>query len=238
MIFKIKEAREKCGYSQKKLAEMIGVAPNTLHGYESGKHDPKPDLLIKIAEACHVTTDFLLGASGGEYLKKGGVLSDIENEHMKKYRDLDRHGKEIVESVLNIEFRRCAERSRAEEEKLYIMPRYLSAMSAGTGEIAADEYPEDYILKKRPPRGASYIATVHGDSMEPTIYDGDKLFIRACTEIRAGQIGVFFMDGKMWIKELGKGVLISHNEKYPPIPMTEDVLCQGQVLEVCDESYF
>lgn len=61
MKFKIKEARESAGYTQKELAAIIGVAPNTFHGYESGKHDPKSDYLQKIASACDVTVDFLLG---------------------------------------------------------------------------------------------------------------------------------------------------------------------------------
>ena len=30
---------------------------------------------------------------------------------------------------------------------------------------------------------------------------------------------------------------LSHNPKYPPRPMTDDVRCQGLVLGVCDESY-
>lgn len=61
MDFKIKEARESAGYSQKALAEIVGVKPNTFHGYESGKHDPKSELLIEIAKACGVSVDFLLG---------------------------------------------------------------------------------------------------------------------------------------------------------------------------------
>ena len=60
----IKEAREIAGLSQKALAEKVGVAPNTFNGYETGKHDPKSDLLIKISRACNVTTDFLLGIEG------------------------------------------------------------------------------------------------------------------------------------------------------------------------------
>lgn len=63
MKFYIKEAREQARYSQKQLAEIIGVAPNTFHGYESGKHDPKSDQLIKIARACNVTVDYLMGLS-------------------------------------------------------------------------------------------------------------------------------------------------------------------------------
>ena len=56
-------------------------------------------------------------------------------------------------------------------------------------------------------------------------------------EIAVGQIGVFFMDGRQWLKELGDGVLISHNPAYAPIPMRDDIHCQGLVLGVCDESY-
>lgn len=61
MKFHIKEARELAGLSQKELAEKIGVAPNTFHGYESGKHDPKSNLLADIARVCGVSVDFLLG---------------------------------------------------------------------------------------------------------------------------------------------------------------------------------
>lgn len=70
MEFHIREAREKAGYSQKELAHMIGVAQNTFHGYESGKHDPKSDFLIKIAKACNVTVDFLLGHNAESETKK------------------------------------------------------------------------------------------------------------------------------------------------------------------------
>lgn len=61
MRFQIREARERAGLSQKELAEKIGVAPNTFHGYESGKHDPKSNLLADIAKICGVSVDFLLG---------------------------------------------------------------------------------------------------------------------------------------------------------------------------------
>lgn len=70
MKFQIKEARVQAGLSQKELAKLIGVAPSTFNGYESGNHDPKSDLLIKIAKACNVTVDFLLGYDGEVATKK------------------------------------------------------------------------------------------------------------------------------------------------------------------------
>lgn len=61
MTFRIKEARQRANLTQKALAEMIGVKPPTLNGYEKGHHDPKSDILEKIADICGVTVDFLLG---------------------------------------------------------------------------------------------------------------------------------------------------------------------------------
>ena len=111
-------------------------------------------------------------------------------------------------------------------------------MSAGTGQEAGQEYPEDFLLKKRPPRGTSFIARVSGNSMEPTYHNGDLVFIHATVDIRPSQTGAFLMDGQLWIKELGDGILISHNPDYEPRQFTEDIRCQGLVLGVCDESYF
>ena len=258
MDFRIKEAREKAGYSQKELAKIIGVAPSTFNGYESGNHDPKSDLLIKIANACHVTTDFLLGISDSMSptikIEKAPSLSD---EAMKLAEDydgrMDDRGRETVRGVADLEvarfksetaatLRKSREQSETAEEiapeDIYSIPLYSLPMSAGTGQEAGQEYPEDFLLKKRPPRGTSFIARVSGNSMEPTYHNGDLVFIHATVDIRPSQTGAFLMDGQLWIKEFGDGVLISYNAEYDPIPMREDIRCQGLVLGVCDESYF
>ncbi len=213
--------------------------------------------VLNIVKICHVLgVDVTALASGKIEEKKDishSVFSIEEETHIKKYRSLDGYGRDMVDTVLDKEHARCADlkakreharRSTEEsaeigaENVLYVVSRYASPMSAGTGMEAGQEAPEEQYLVKAPPRGTSYIAPVRGDSMEPTYSDGDLLFIRATPEIEAGQVGVFLMGGQQWVKELGEGELISHNEEYEPIPMTEDIICQGLVLGVCDESYF
>jgi phage repressor protein C with HTH and peptisase S24 domain len=125
-----------------------------------------------------------------------------------------------------------------EEVIRFSVPGYSTPLSAGTGQEAGQEYPENYKLIKEPPRGTSFIARVSGISMEPTYHDSDLVFVHATEEIPVGHIGAFYMAGQQWIKELGDGVLISHNPGYDPIPMRDDIRCQGLVLGVCDESYF
>lgn len=99
MKFKIREAREASGFSQKELAKVIGVAPSTFNGYESGNHDPKSDLLIKIAEACSVTVDFLLGREETTPTnKKNSPGADEsapgEKQLINLYRELNEEGQE------------------------------------------------------------------------------------------------------------------------------------------------
>ena len=74
--------------------------------------------------------------------------------------------------------------------------------------------------------------SVGGDSMEPTYHDGDKVFVEKCDSVDAGEIGIFVVNGEVFIKERGDGCLISHNEKYKPIRISEhdSVFCCGRVL--------
>lgn len=192
-------------------------------------------------------------------IKKASSLSDEARRLAADYDILDSHGQKAVRAVADIEQARCesekvlrlaqSQQQRGEDGTAptestgrdviyYTLPEYIQKASAGTGDLALDDAKEDLLFTKRPPKGSSYVVSINGDSMEPTYHHGDRLFVHAAVEIEPGQIGVYYMDGKMWVKELGEGVLISHNPAYGPIPLTEDVQCQGQVLGLCDESYF
>lgn len=248
MKFYIKEARERAGLSQKELAQIIGVAPNTMHGYESGKHDPKSDLLTKIAMACHVSVDFLLGQSQTEKkTDQFGLEGARERTLVKKYRTLDEYGKETVDSVLNIEARRCKEirvRRQAEDEAAeleYDLPGpaenlieirfYPQRASAGYGEWL-DEMDSYTIQVPDTPttRRADFCVRVAGDSMEPKYFDDDLIFIKEQEEVEVGEFGIWIVDGYAYLKKRGEDTLISLNPDYEDIEQGEDVRCVGKVI--------
>lgn len=241
MRFYIKEAREAAGYSQKELAEIIGVAPNTFHGYESGKHDPKSFLLTAIAEACGVSTDFLLGLDSSQNsdspTASKGNYSQEENRMIKKYRVLDIHGKRAVDSVLDVEYDRMTHVVEQENRGgITYINCYDLAVSAGTGEPWSGDSGYKTRLEipaHKVPGNAHYCARVNGRSMEPAYHDGDIVFVQRLDEmIRPGEIGIFFLNGDGYIKKLGDKELVSLNPEYPPIPLHEydDLRCQGRVL--------
>lgn len=250
------EIRKSKGISRKDFAEQLEIPYTTLRNYETGQREPGHKLLIKMASLLSVSVDHLIGRQTEAVGTRDNEATLHEMEHLvKKYRSLDDYGKEAVDGVLDVESRRCeAARTEALQEERrqmeagelidfaqvirFSVPGYAMPMSAGTGQEAGQEYPENYKLVKEPPRGTSFIARISGRSMEPTYHDGDLVFVHATEEIPVGRIGTFFMDGQQWIKELGDGELISHNPDYDPRPMTDDVRCQGLVLGVCDDSYF
>lgn len=241
------------------LAAVSGVPKGTLNKIIGGTTKaPTLDNMKSIARALGKTLcDF------DETAPKSKNAPPYSSEALKLAEDYDKKlddwGRKAVRGLTDAEIERCeadrqADRAAAlrenreqmeagelmETDKVirFRVPEYTMPMSAGTGQEAGQEFPQDLELIAPPPRGTSYIARVSGDSMEPTYHNGDMVFVHACEEIPVGRIGVFLMDGKQWIKERGDGVLISHNSEYDPIPMRDDIRCQGLVLGVCDESYF
>lgn len=58
---RIQELRVYNKLSQTQLARIIGIAPNTLSQYESGKSGVSIEVLMLLAQALETTTDYLLG---------------------------------------------------------------------------------------------------------------------------------------------------------------------------------
>ena len=227
---------------QSQLAQMIGVkSAGVISNWEQDVSKPDANKMVRLCEALGISLSYLLDYYGEQ---KTPLYSSEAQKLAADYDRLDGHGQHMVRMVTDEELARCTEAAQSaparepEETVYYITSWFYHPMSAGTGEPTDGDQPENLRLIKEPPRGTSYVAPVSGDSMEPTYHDGDKLFVHACEKIEPGQIGVFYMDGKQWVKELGDGELISHNPDYPPRPISEDIRCQGLVLGVCDASYF
>lgn len=58
---KLKALRIKYGYSQKQVAEKIGVSPSIVSGYETGERTPSTEVLLLLSYLYNCSTDYLLG---------------------------------------------------------------------------------------------------------------------------------------------------------------------------------
>lgn len=60
---RLKLIREAKHITQTELANLVGIAPNTLNSYENTNREPRISLVMKLAKALNVSTDELLGVT-------------------------------------------------------------------------------------------------------------------------------------------------------------------------------
>ncbi len=58
---RVYDLREDSDLTQKKIAEYLGIHPNVYRRYEKGVREFPLELIIKLADYYHVSTDYLLG---------------------------------------------------------------------------------------------------------------------------------------------------------------------------------
>lgn len=232
---RIKERREALGLSRIELASMIGVTPSAIANYENGISSPKIELLYKLFDALKCDANYLYQDEMKELNKSDSLLlSKKEEDQIKKYRSLDSYGKKQVDSVLKNEYDRVCEQSMEVSEEpspyIYAKTEYMTGLSAGTGLFVFDDIPTQIVDVPEEYKDADFVIGVSGESMMPTFADGDKVAVKKQNKINVGDIGVFMVDGNGFIKELGNGELISHNNKYGNIVIDENTICIGKVL--------
>lgn len=76
---RLQELREQAGYTTaRQFAKAIGLPQSTYQTYESGKSEPKANVLIKIASALHVSVDELLGYAPDQLNKCVNFIRSIK----------------------------------------------------------------------------------------------------------------------------------------------------------------
>ncbi|PXX75303.1 XRE family transcriptional regulator [Dielma fastidiosa] len=230
---RIRELRESKGLTQSQLAELLGITKSAVGNYELDLSGPKESVLYKLIDVLECDANYLF-QDGVSKKQNEFKVTPYEQEHIKKYRTLDRHGKKAIDQLLDVEYTRIVEQSLQLDEVpapyLYTKTEYLTGLSAGTGLFVFDDIPTQVINVPEEYKEADFVIGVSGDSMQPTYYNGDKVAVKKSPCISRGEIGVFMIDGSGYIKELGDGVLISHNKSFNDINLTESTICIGRVL--------
>ena len=70
---KLKKLRIENGLTQKQIAERVGVAVSAISSYESEVRYPSYAILVKLATAYGVSTDYLLGMPAGQTIDVSGL---------------------------------------------------------------------------------------------------------------------------------------------------------------------
>ena len=228
----LRHARTERGLSQEQLAKLIGVkSGSVIYNWESCTSRPDIDKIFKICEVLQISANYLFNTSDD-------YPSTEEMSVIKKYRTLDTFGRDAVDSIIKIEYDRVmAAVPKKKKTRMLKINFYSDPASAGTGNFLDETIPDEIWVKEtEEAERADYVIGVSGDSMDPTYHDGEKVFVEKCDSVDIGEVGIFVVNGDACIKELGNKCLISHNEKYKPIILTENdsIDCCGRVIGIVE----
>ena len=224
------------------------------------KQSPSCDKIVVIANYLNVSIEYLiLGSTYTEHLscdaekllkyynqlsilEKGMVLGKAETlaelaaeRAAQEAEKVSKEKKKVTEKSKPITIAPAADEAPEQDEEQLVEIRHsVYKVSAGCGfELDEGDNWETIEISDTPEaRRADYALTISGDSMEPVYYDGDIVLVKMQDTVEIGQIGIFILDGSGYIKKYCGDHLVSLNEDYDDIPLSdyEDVRCSGRVI--------
>lgn len=229
---KIKFLRSENGWTQEDLANKSGVSIQSIKRYETNMGgNITTSNLEKIAKVFNVQTSY--------FLKDNNSSLEVRKSDENLVRKSFVSPENLSISPTNL-------KNSQKDIKTISIPYFEDTYaSAGGGMINYDEAPvimdfdENFLrmfLRISGSIKGIHIINARGDSMEPTITNGELLFINPMQNengIISGCIYIINYDGDLYVKRIEKNpttkaiTLFSDNKKYEPI------VIQKQDLECC-----
>lgn len=223
------------------------ASQKTVYSWENGNSRPDIEILMRLCDIYGIK-DILKTFGYDGYKEDGSLqLNMKEADMVEKYRLISTHspdGASVVDMVLDREYS-IAEKLKSQSAQIQkidievseeLVPKRILAYYGKIAAAGKSYGFEDVIagtlecpLTNESQR-ADYAIGVSGDSMEPTFYDGDVVYVSKDAHMDIGDIGIFQKDNCIYIKEVGENDLISHNREYKPIVTNGDILCLGKVI--------
>lgn len=242
----IRKRRLELDYSQEQLAKLVGYASrSSINKIELGQTDISQKKIIAFAKALNTTPTCLMGYNEKVEAKLTDIaLAKGRIDELKKIDDclnkaghtqFVRYGAFLASQD---EYKQSGEHYEAPMETIR---DYQTPCAAG---YAAPIQGEDYIDVPRDistPREADFSVHVAGDSMEPFIKDGQRVFVKRDCNLEEGDVGIFYYDGQVFIKQFcpsydGSVYLLSANPKREDANKIIDrdanstLICFGKVI--------
>lgn len=186
----LREIRKSKGMTMKQLGKLVGVTESAIGLWETGKREPNQEMLLKLGEALDCSVLDIMGADTVIRIHR-------ESPIVQKYNALDKHGKTVVDFVLEAEYQRCAKTKEVKEKsRTKVIPLFSAA--AGPGEPPSQDGFEDYEVDEDSP--ARFAVKISGDSMEPELHDGDIVLCRR-KRPEIGELAVMMVNGAIYVKQ-------------------------------------
>lgn len=112
---RIRTRREQLNMSQEELAKRLGYkSRSTIAKIESGENDITQSKIVAFAKALGVKPGYLMGWEDVPEPSPSLSLTQQEEKHIKKYRQLDADGKEEIDDIIDVKLAKL--QRKAEED--------------------------------------------------------------------------------------------------------------------------
>lgn len=222
--------------SQKEFAATIGVDKNTWARYERGERAPTAEVLLALGRRGY-NSNWILDGHGRPLLDDDQI--DVHQEMISAVFldniDAQRRRQERIRSVAKslADFR----------DQVIPVPYYNVSASMGGGvtnhsERVKEYWPFSHTWLARMGLAEHDLAVIdaRGDSMTPTINDGDQLLVDLSRRDLAGD-GIYALriDGELFAKRLRRRIdraveVISDNPNYKPELLTPDSGLESEIV--------
>jgi bacteriophage CI repressor helix-turn-helix domain len=220
------------GREQQELTNYLNLKKTAYSDWKSGKSESYRKYIVEIAEFFDVSIDYLVY---GKEKNTSLNLPEDEAELLKYYKQLPEKEKIRLVSRAEAIADMYAEAAPEPVHPKISIKHSIYSVSAGTGDMLdTDEWDTIDVPDSPEARKADFCLTIHGNSMEPVYYNGDIVLVKEQQSVEKGQIGIFIIEGCGYIKKFGGDRLISLNEEYDDILLSdydpEDIRCSGLVI--------
>jgi transcriptional regulator with XRE-family HTH domain len=231
----LKRLRLASGVKTAAVAEALGKQAKTVNAWEHGRGEPNIEELIQIQTLFGINNILSEIAEDGNLPHYTPDVSPDEEGLIKKYRMLDKFGKSAALHILETEYARMIEMGLSPEPESVLLPLCEASMSAAHGIDVEEIYvSREKIAVSSSSRNADadFVIKIEGNGYEPQFTDGDKLLIKREQEIEIGEIGLFSVGGKVFLRGYAHGRLISIAKGYNDITTIgrNDIRCIGRVI--------
>ena len=222
MVDRICELAHEKGISISALEKTLGLGNGIIGKWR--KQSPSCDKLKLVADYLNATIDYLL--TGKKECSSTANLTTDEHELLQYFKKLSDKSKGIVlgraEQLAELEDPIANEPEQVEEPTIQIKHSYYR-VSAGTGfDLPEGDNWEMIDIPDTPEaRKADFAITIKGNSMEPVYFDGDIVLVKQQPAVKLGEIGIFNIENNGYIKKFGGDRLISLNDAYDDIILSE-----------------
>ncbi|MEI2465080.1 helix-turn-helix domain-containing protein [Niallia taxi] len=122
---RLKWLRERERYSQKEIAEKIGMSPPGYQKIEYGDREPKLDVLIKFCEIYEVSADFLLGREDSIFILEELLRNILAAERVLEHTEEEKRKTqdqmfEVQSDILFIAKSEGFESENVKEKQIYL----------------------------------------------------------------------------------------------------------------------